>query len=148
MVSFNLPLQPSDFHLQHVSLSKNISLHTISNLILLSHLSDFFFLITKFIGKVVIFMSLFPSYSPISFSQKEPVPSNWIILFKVLKNLRFLQESLSSTIISSDMVHAPSVFQFSLPLTSLILHDIFFLFFQAIFFLLFISYFLSLLPVT
>ena len=43
MVSFNLPLQPSDFHLQHVSLSKNISLHTISNLILLSHLSDFFF---------------------------------------------------------------------------------------------------------
>ena len=48
---------------------------------------------------MIIFMSLFPSYSPISFSQKEPVPSNWIILFKVLENLRFLQESLSSTIL-------------------------------------------------
>lgn len=97
-MSFNLPLQPSDFHLQHVSLSKTISLHTISNLIILSHLS-FFFLITKFLGKVIIFKSFSPSYSPISFSQKEPVSSNWSILFKILENLRFLQESLCSAIL-------------------------------------------------
>ena len=148
MVSFNLPLQPSDFHLQHVSLSKNISLHTISNLILLSHLSDFFFdhQIPWESGHFhVPFTILFPNFfqseracsiqlnHPIQ-SPKKPQISSGITQFNYF--------------ISSDMVHAPSVFQFSLPLTSLILHDIFFLFFQAIFFLLFISYFLSLLPVT
>lgn len=75
-------------------------------------------------------MSFSPlSYSPISFSQKEPVLSNWKHPIQSPRKLQISSGiTLLSYFISSDMVHTPSVFQFSLPLTSLILHDIFFLF--------------------
>ena len=150
-MSFNLPLEPSDFHLHHVSLSKNSSLHAISNLILLSHLSGFFFFFDHqipwesdhfHVPLPILFPNFFQSERACSIQLNHPIQSP-------------RKPQISSGItqfnyfISSDMVHAPSVFQFSLPLTSLILHDIFFLFSQAIFFfLLFISYFLSLFPVT
>lgn len=111
--------------ISNTCLLSSISLHTISNLSLLSYLFWLFFLITKFLGKWDHFhVSSALFYSPICFSQKEPVLSNWKHPIQSPRNLRFLQESLCSAILYHLIWFTPHLsFSFPFPLTSLILHD-------------------------